>query len=147
MFRVVFWDILPCKMIVDQSFYTAVYLRRQLWTSYSPLWELEISQKNNYFEMTILIQPNGIWGDKNKKWKWSDPIQYQWLMTNTGIILWLKFWDETVGTVCNQPMCICTSIFTHRTKTVDHAMTCHKMQIETHSVQYRRLLGTVESIM
>jgi hypothetical protein len=66
MFRVVFWDILPCKMIVDrrfrggllynldpfvlgslipdhggsthlwnvgrQSFYTAVYPRRQLWT-------------------------------------------------------------------------------------------------------------------
>jgi hypothetical protein len=36
MFRVVFWDILPCKMIVGnvgrQSFYTAVYPRRQLWT-------------------------------------------------------------------------------------------------------------------
>jgi hypothetical protein len=49
MFRVVFWDILPCKMVVDrrfrgdggstnlwnfdrQSFYTAVYPRRQLWT-------------------------------------------------------------------------------------------------------------------
>jgi hypothetical protein len=35
-FRVVFWDILPCKMIVHrrfrgrQSFYTAVYPRRQL---------------------------------------------------------------------------------------------------------------------
>jgi hypothetical protein len=42
-FRVVFWDILPCKMIVPddggstylgnvgrQSFYTAVYPRRQL---------------------------------------------------------------------------------------------------------------------
>jgi hypothetical protein len=27
-----------------QSFYTAVYPRRQLWTSYSPPWELEISQ-------------------------------------------------------------------------------------------------------
>jgi hypothetical protein len=32
MFRVVFWDILPCKMIVDKSFYTAAYPRRQLWT-------------------------------------------------------------------------------------------------------------------
>jgi hypothetical protein len=55
MFRIVFWDILPCKMIVDRrfrgtycisdvgarthilhvglkSFYTAVYPRRQLWT-------------------------------------------------------------------------------------------------------------------
>jgi hypothetical protein len=27
-----------------QSFYMAVYPRRQLWTSYSPPWELEISQ-------------------------------------------------------------------------------------------------------
>jgi hypothetical protein len=46
MFRVVFWDILPCIMIIpddggsthlwnvgQQSFYTAVYPRRQLWTS------------------------------------------------------------------------------------------------------------------
>jgi hypothetical protein len=43
MFRAVFWVVLPCKMIVDQSFYTAVQPRRQLWTSYSPPWELEIS--------------------------------------------------------------------------------------------------------
>jgi hypothetical protein len=59
-FRIVFWDVLPCKMIVDrrfmddggsthlwnvgrQSFYTAVHPRRQFWTSYSPPWELEIS--------------------------------------------------------------------------------------------------------
>jgi hypothetical protein len=48
MFRIVFWDTLPCKIIVDpddggsthvwnvgrQSFYTAVYPRRQFWTSY-----------------------------------------------------------------------------------------------------------------
>jgi hypothetical protein len=51
MFRIVFWDVLPCKMIVDrrfrgayclnhqganfvrQSFYTAVHPRRQFWTS------------------------------------------------------------------------------------------------------------------
>jgi hypothetical protein len=59
MFRVVFWDILPCKMIVDRRLrgayclhhqrwsslmMEAVYPRRQLWTSYSPPWELEISQ-------------------------------------------------------------------------------------------------------
>jgi hypothetical protein len=50
MFRVVFWDILPCKIIVNrrfrggycllwnvsrQLFYTAVYPRRQIWTSCS----------------------------------------------------------------------------------------------------------------
>jgi hypothetical protein len=29
MYRIVFWDVLPCKMIVDQSFYTAVHPRRQ----------------------------------------------------------------------------------------------------------------------
>jgi hypothetical protein len=48
-----FWDILPCKMIVDRRFRGAyclhhqggVYPRRQLWTSYSPPWELEISRK------------------------------------------------------------------------------------------------------
>jgi hypothetical protein len=66
-FRIVFWDVLPCKIIVDrcfrgtyylhhqgwrtyfwnvgrQLFYTAVHPRRQFWTSYSPPWELEISQ-------------------------------------------------------------------------------------------------------
>jgi hypothetical protein len=69
-FRFVFWDVLPCKIIVDrrcrgtcclnhqsdhlpddgglwnvgrQLFYTAVHPRRQIWTLYSPLWELEIS--------------------------------------------------------------------------------------------------------
>jgi hypothetical protein len=31
-----------------QSFYTAVQLRRQLWTSYSPPWELEISQMDTF---------------------------------------------------------------------------------------------------
>jgi hypothetical protein len=57
MFRAVFWVVLPCKMIPDdggsthlwkvgrQSFYTALQPRRQLWTSYSPPWELEISQE------------------------------------------------------------------------------------------------------
>jgi hypothetical protein len=48
MFRIVFWDILPCKMIVipddggsthlwnvgRQTFYTAVYHRRQFWTKF-----------------------------------------------------------------------------------------------------------------
>jgi hypothetical protein len=56
-FRFVFWVVLPCKITVDRSlrggssylwnvcrqlFYTAVYPRRQIWTSYSPPWELEI---------------------------------------------------------------------------------------------------------
>jgi hypothetical protein len=31
-----------------QSFYTAVYPRRQLWTSYSPPWELEFSQSQPF---------------------------------------------------------------------------------------------------
>jgi hypothetical protein len=44
MLRIVFWDVLPCKIIVDRRlFYTAVHPRRQFWTSYSPPWELEIS--------------------------------------------------------------------------------------------------------
>jgi hypothetical protein len=43
-FRAVFWDILPCKMIVDRRFRGAYCLHQQLWTSYSPPWELEISQ-------------------------------------------------------------------------------------------------------
>jgi hypothetical protein len=30
MFRAVFWVVLPCKMIVDRPFYTAVQPRRQL---------------------------------------------------------------------------------------------------------------------
>jgi hypothetical protein len=57
MFRIVFWDVLPCKIIVGRrfrgayclhhrsvdNFYTAVHPRRQFWTSYSPPWELEIA--------------------------------------------------------------------------------------------------------
>jgi hypothetical protein len=58
-FRFVFWVVLPCKIIVDrrfrgtcclhhqgnhhQLFYMAVQPRRQIWTSYSPPRELEIS--------------------------------------------------------------------------------------------------------
>jgi hypothetical protein len=55
-FRIVFWDVLPCKIIIPddggctylwnvgrQLFYTAVYPRKQFWTSYLPPWELEIS--------------------------------------------------------------------------------------------------------
>jgi hypothetical protein len=64
MFRVVFWDILPCKIIIDRRFRGAyclhyqyaplkrrstiiLHARRQLWTSYSPPWELEISQSTS----------------------------------------------------------------------------------------------------
>jgi hypothetical protein len=57
-FRIVFCDVLPCKIIVipddggstylwkvgRQLFYTAVHPRRQFWTSYSTPWEVEISQ-------------------------------------------------------------------------------------------------------
>jgi hypothetical protein len=52
MFRIVFWDVLPCKMIVDRRFRGAYWLhhpRRQFWTSYSPPWELEISLKSVNF--------------------------------------------------------------------------------------------------
>jgi hypothetical protein len=43
-FRVVFWDSTHLWNVGRQSFYTAVHPRRQLWTSYPPPWELEISQ-------------------------------------------------------------------------------------------------------
>jgi hypothetical protein len=67
LFRVVFWDILPCKIIVvrrfrcayglgRQSFYTAVYPRRQLWTSYSPPWELEISHLTTVSAQEVYFQ-------------------------------------------------------------------------------------------
>jgi hypothetical protein len=54
-FRFVFCDVLPCKLIVDRRFrgtcclhhrgwfYTAIHPRKQIWTSYSPPWELDIS--------------------------------------------------------------------------------------------------------
>jgi hypothetical protein len=54
-FGIVFWDVLPCKIIVDRRFrgtcclyhqgwvsHGWVHPRRQFWTSYSPPWELEI---------------------------------------------------------------------------------------------------------
>jgi hypothetical protein len=55
MIRVVFWDILPCKMIVDRRFRGAYCLHHpwwQLWTSYSPPWELEISR----FSSSLCVQ-------------------------------------------------------------------------------------------
>jgi hypothetical protein len=36
-----------------KSFYTAVYPRRQLWTSYSPPWELEISHRWKIFRLCL----------------------------------------------------------------------------------------------
>jgi hypothetical protein len=83
-FRTVFWEVLPCKIIVDrrfsdswclhhpppipddagstylwnvgrQLFYTTVYPRRQFWTSYSPPWELEISQFNRLLALSSLV--------------------------------------------------------------------------------------------
>jgi hypothetical protein len=43
MFRIVFWDELPCKIIVDRRFKGAYCLHHQGW------WELEISQDVKYF--------------------------------------------------------------------------------------------------
>jgi hypothetical protein len=60
MFRVVFLDIIPddggsthLLNVGRQSFYTAVYPRRQLWTSYSPPWDLEISHFGQIFDRKI----------------------------------------------------------------------------------------------
>jgi hypothetical protein len=82
MFRIVFWDVLLCKMIVDrrfrgayclhhewQSFYTAVHPRRQFWTSYSPPWELEISHTMKWWNthkislavLCAVAAQTGIW--------------------------------------------------------------------------------------
>jgi hypothetical protein len=50
-FRFVFWDVLPCIIIVDQRFRGTCCLhdpRRQIWTSYSPPWELEISHYSGW---------------------------------------------------------------------------------------------------
>jgi hypothetical protein len=57
MFRIVFWDVLPCKIIVDRRFrgayclhhHPSVHPRRQFWTSYSLPWELEISHSFGFF--------------------------------------------------------------------------------------------------
>jgi hypothetical protein len=69
MFRIVFWDVLPCKMIVDRRFrgayclshsslmMEAVHPRRQFWTSYSPPWELEISH-NSWFFLSLSLYRN-----------------------------------------------------------------------------------------
>jgi hypothetical protein len=52
-FRIVFWDILPCKMIIDWRFRGAYCLHhqrwRQFWTSYPLPWELEISHNTVTF--------------------------------------------------------------------------------------------------
>jgi hypothetical protein len=77
-FRSVFWDVLPCKIIIDnctssgpddggstylwnvgrQLFYKAVHPRRQIWTSYSPPWELEISHLLTCFKRQLYHCPD-----------------------------------------------------------------------------------------
>jgi hypothetical protein len=37
MFRIVFWDVLPCKIIVDRCFRGAFCLHHQGWRQYAPL--------------------------------------------------------------------------------------------------------------
>jgi len=40
-FRIVFWDVLPCKMIFDRRFRGACCLHRQGWARYFSLYKLE----------------------------------------------------------------------------------------------------------
>jgi hypothetical protein len=85
-FRIVFWDVLPCKNIVDpddggstylwnvgrQSFYTAVHHGRQFWTPYSPPWELEISHQFICLMPRNCLSKHFTWLDfckKKVKWK------------------------------------------------------------------------------
>jgi hypothetical protein len=110
-FRFVFWDVLPCKIIVDrrfrgtcclhhhhrpddggstylwnvgpQLFYMAVHPRRQIWTSHSLPWELEISHTRK--KITCDQSP----GPDNELW------HYKWL-NSTDV---LRSWD-------NQSTCI-----------------------------------------
>jgi hypothetical protein len=53
------WQLYAINMVNTDVFYTAVQPRRQLWTSYSPPWELEISHGQhflfNIFYMTFKI--------------------------------------------------------------------------------------------
>jgi hypothetical protein len=65
MFTVVFWDILPCKMIVDRRFrgvyclhhpWWAVYPRRQLWTS-----SLKYVMIRNFTSFTIASHCHKLW--------------------------------------------------------------------------------------
>jgi hypothetical protein len=75
LFRIVFWDVLPCKITVEtiipddggstylwnvsrQLFYTAVHPRRQFWTSYSPPWEHEISHYWIMFAVLLFATSN-----------------------------------------------------------------------------------------
>jgi hypothetical protein len=72
MFRAVFWVLIPDDggsthlwNVGRQLFYTAVYPRRQLWTSYSPSWELEISHNLTDLERTdspLLLYPMVVLG-------------------------------------------------------------------------------------
>jgi hypothetical protein len=58
LFRAVFWVVLPCRMIVDRRFRGAYCLHHQgWWTSYSPPWELEISQ-SLYLFLTLSVTMN-----------------------------------------------------------------------------------------
>jgi hypothetical protein len=64
MFRAVFWVVhhdgssTHLWNVGRQSFYTAVQPRRQLWTSYSPPWELEISHEGREFKIVLWMFKN-----------------------------------------------------------------------------------------
>jgi hypothetical protein len=76
-FRIVFWDVLPCKIIVDRRFRGTYFLHhqgwRQFWTSHSPPWKLEISQ---YY--SIVAQ---------RTWFWSMKLHSSW----RDYSLWVRY--------------------------------------------------------
>jgi hypothetical protein len=115
MFKVVFWDILPCKIIVDRrfrgayclhhqgcstyiwnvgrQFYTAVYPRRQLWTELSKskhsLFIISEYSYISFLEETLLVC------DENKIWKqWKLKCLILFLLQTCGLCVNINFWSR-----------------------------------------------------
>jgi hypothetical protein len=105
MYRVVFWDILPCKILSTDvsevrtaSIIRDESLRRQLWTSYSPPWELEISQYGcNYKAVSFIfcmLLCDVMLIKSGRSW-WVGHIP-EWRETKShACVVWIVSWWET----------------------------------------------------
>jgi hypothetical protein len=115
----VFWDVLPCKIIFDlrfrgmylwnvgrQLFYTALHPRRQIWTSYSPPWELEVCdvvRDRRKFEKHC-IRPSDLAGYHQRSYCTSRKVQNWLLIENIAVHRTSIWWSYCMGQSSGLPI-------------------------------------------
>jgi hypothetical protein len=104
MFRIVFWDVLPCKIMVDNYFTS----QKTFWTSYSQPWELEIWNSKPLWMGTSFLHTSSV---RVHLFLLLRTVIWRWLFSGLlRTIVWYKFID--VSEV------VTTSIFRGMSKTL-----------------------------